>query len=341
MFSNDLLNKYLDAIDIEKAKVIRKLLPLYRLGLKTKEDILSEMQVHTGNRKTVYRYIIDRSTLTLEQIMCILSLYNITDIPGVDVVEWDEHIVVFVPEPQILITISEIMNKLTFVPDVIVSNELDQTFDLVMVPEVIVDIDIDSITINKPVLFVPEPIIMLDVQTGEKYEITFVPEPQIILSIPTADKTTLTFVPEPTILFGESGLFDIVLVPGVQIELESEVAPDDRVFYGVSQSELRPLTANFSALLSMVRSPIPGDLEIDFPRVAGYYIFALPAAADLRRSWYVDEDNRGAIGGSWDDVFSNAWPDPILQTHGGVSYKVYIGSYGTNFTKPVRVRSFI
>ena len=338
-FDNDLLQLYLDAIDIEKAKEIRKLLPLYRLGLRTKEDVLSRLQVHTGNENTIRRYIVNKATLTEQQLWCILSLYNIADLEGVEVVDFEDYLIVYVPTPEVLIAISEIIYRVTGVPDVIVILEdRPEQYDIVLVPEPTVDLAIDEIVIQHQITLVPEPIVLLNTQSGDRYTITFVPEVQVTLEN-SIGSFEITLVPEVQVSFGVFDIAVILYVPEVQVEIETVELPDDRIFYGVSTDPLRPSEADFSILTSELRSPVPDDLTIRFDGSVGYYILALPSAATVRRSWFVDEFNKGAIGGGWDDVFSNAWPNPILQIHGGKSYQVYIGSYATHFRNDVMFRT--
>lgn len=335
MFSNPLLQKYLDAVDIEKAKAIRRLLPLYRLGFKTQEDVLAELQVHTGYANTIHRYMVNRNILTYEQIICILRLYDITDLPGVEVIELTDYIVILVPEPQILIKISDIIFQIILVPDVLVEVEgAETTYNMVLVPEPQVIIDVDAIIAQLTISLVPEPQVFL-INTSDKVTITLVPEPQIIIDLPTSDQYTISLVPEPLVSLGGTGGFLISLVPEPQIIPETIAAPDDRIFYGVAEQPQRPATADFAQLLSMVMSPVPANLNVLYPSEVGYYILAIPASAALRRRWYVNEFNQGNIGGAIDPIFGNAWPDPILQMYAGKSYQVYIGNYATQFSQMI------
>jgi hypothetical protein len=338
-FDNDLLQLYLNAIDIEKAREIRNLLPLYRLGLRTKEDVLAKLQVHTGNENTIRRYIVNKDTLTEQQLWCILSLYNIADLEGVEVVNFEDYLVVYVPTPEVLIAISEAIYEITKVPDVIVMlEERPSQVDIVLVPEPTIQLAIDEIIAEYEITLVPEPIVLLNTETGDEYTITFVPEVQVTLAN-NYDDYEITLVPEVQVSLGIFDIAVILYVPEVQVTLETEELPDDRIYYGISTDPARPAVADFSILTSELRSPVPDDLTIRYDGSVGYYILALPAAATVRRSWYVDEFNKGPIGGSWDDVFSNAWPDPILQMYGGKTYQVYIGSYATQFLNEVIFRT--
>lgn len=335
MFSNQLLQKYLDAVDIEKAKAIRRLLPLYRLGFKTQEDVLAEMQVHTGYANTIHRYMVNRNILTYEQIMCILRLYDIADLPGVEVIELTDYLVVLVPEPQILLQISDIIFQITLVPDILIEIDgLQPEYTMVLVPEPQILINVDDIIAQLQIDLVPEPQVFLPVNY-DQFDIVFVPEPQITLDLPTGDQYQISLVPEPLISFGGVGGFVVSLVPEPQVEFELTASPDDRIYYGVAETVVRPAAATFSELLSMVMSPVPANLTLLYPREVGFYILAIPASSALRRRWYVNEFNQGRIGGDIDPIFGNAWPDPILQMYAGKAYQVYIGNYATQFSEAI------
>lgn len=335
MFTNDLLQKYLDAIDVKKAKAIRKLLPLYRLGLKSKDDVLAEIQVHTGYSKTIHRYIVNRDILTYEQIMHILSLYSISDIPGVVVTDFNDFIIISTPAPQVIFAISDIIFKITGVPDVLIEIEgLLPTYNMVLIPEPRIDINIDDIISQIDITLVPEPQVFT-LASADRYLIDFVPEPIVTTTLSLLDQMLITIVPEPIIGIGVHGGFVITVVPEPRITLETRAAIDDRIFFGIMTGNVRPEVATFETLLSMSLTPIPADLNMFFPAGVGYYVLALPASAALRRRWHVDDFNQGNIGGIIDPIFGNLWPDPILQVFGGRSYQVYITSYVTQFNRSV------
>lgn len=298
MYNYQVLKLYLNAIDVEKVKVIKKLLPFYRLGLKFRRCLISDLQIHTGYGKTIERYMENPKTLSNEELLWILSLYDISDIPAVEPILFDQYLIRVVPEPRIEVRMADIVYTILSVPE----------------PR----IEVEVLPSTRIITFIPEPRVEFTPIINIQYLITFVPE--LIMEIEriiVVQQYLITLVPEPS------------------VQVHPVPVSGSPILFGVDTAAVRPSVANFGILASMLINPIPSNLTITFPNAIGFYVLAIPFTAPIRTQWYVDNLNRGSIGGSVDPVFGNAWPAPIMQTFNGVPYNVYIGNYNTLFSSPV------
>lgn len=104
----------------------------------------------------------------------------------------------------------------------------------------------------------------------------------------------------------------------------------------VIQGTIRPTTVNLTHFNSVTLAA--GEPKrILFPDVVGFAAFALAYHIPLRRRWFISPLNQGNIGGLWEDVFMNLWPDPVLMPYMGILYRVYWTSYRTNFSQTVEL----
>lgn len=296
-----ILQQYLNAIDVEKGKVIQKLLPLYRLGLRTHKKIFRQLQIHSGYWNTVRRYMTNRNVLTQQQINNILSLYDIRNIPNIPSIIYNRHILTFIPEARVFFNV---------------------------------------LAVQLRIISVPEPRVFWDA-LPIRLSIAFVPEPRILFTTPAVIQRPITGVPEPRVMFVAPQIgqqFPMTFVPEPRVVNQIQTAGGARIFFGVDGAVSRPIFANFAALNPIVIDPIPADITLIFANTLGFYIIAIPVSAPVRNEWFVDNLNRGAIGGAIDPVFGNAWPEPVIQIHETVSYNVYIGNYRTIFSTPITFR---
>lgn len=299
MYQNSILQLYLNSIDVEKAKVVKKLLPSYRLGLMSQNRLLKRLQLHNGYAETIERYMQNPNILSNEDMSWILSLYDISNIPDTQAVRFTQHLVQQVPEPMIQVSITKVV------------------YNIVLMPEPTIQVEAISVTYN--LVLVPEPTIQIIGVIQTQRSLILVPEPTIILegALIITPATLITIVPEPT------------------IRVEAQVVADANVFFGVAAQVLRPHSADFATLQPLTINPIPSSFAVTFPNTIGFHILAVINTAPVRVQWVVDALNLGAIGGAVDPTFGNLWPNPITQTHNGRLYNVYITNYSTLFNLPV------
>ncbi len=342
MFNDDRLKKYIQAVEQEQEVLYPDLLSFYKVNLSPAKKTFKHIQIHEGYKQTIKRYIENRNTLTKEELLCILSLYSIEDLKEIEEVIGDgfyivsvpdiivmldhEHVgyqIVSVPIPEVILPL---VRQITSIPQVhVLLEEVIREYLITSLPDPIVELSGVELPLPEyPITSLPLPIIDLEGIVPLAPEIIGLPEPIVMLDslYPTHE---IISIPEPIVILGET------------------VSTDNKYFYGVFEIDphapyTRPTEANFTNLIVGFSNIIPDDLRISFPQATGFYIFAIPASAPIRRSWFVSERNQGPIGGAWDDPFSNLWPDPIQQVYQDVLYNVYISSYPTTFSADVYVK---
>jgi len=83
----------------------------------------------------------------------------------------------------------------------------------------------------------------------------------------------------------------------------------------------------------LVTSPVPSDpIPVPFNSLTDDFLwFAIPVVAGIKTEWYVDDTNRGNIGGPV-SFFGNLFPDPVTVTYNSISMYLYISTARTNVT---------
>lgn len=109
-------------------------------------------------------------------------------------------------------------------------------------------------------------------------------------------------------------------------------------YYGVIEGVVRPATVNFSLLTEVEYDPFDPvlPLEITFPEIVGWQVFAEPVEMPTRTRWEAGINNAGDIGPGPSQL-SNLWSAPTLQQYNGAWYKVYVTNYQTIFFNTVTV----
>jgi hypothetical protein len=100
----------------------------------------------------------------------------------------------------------------------------------------------------------------------------------------------------------------------------------DHYYMGVLPE--RPESIDFADLTKV--NVFPGRvLDVLFPDEVGYLVLCVPLWAREYVRWYVRSNNKGTIGGSIEDPYTNLFPAPDAVNIDGRYYRVYVSSYPT------------
>ncbi len=331
MIQDTLVHKYIDTIDLYKVDVAEDLLVLYRIGAGGKEEKIKELQLHNGYQQTLKRYLLNKSSLTPMEVLGILELYALRD---AEFTLPYGYYVVSIPTPNIRLHHSlQSVYGILYLPKPNIRYAKESIFGIASVPGVNV-----SKEVPLSVSYIPKPNVNI-LHGIQPYGILQTPLVNVVMH---GHAVQISSIPKPNMRFIEEEIdgHAIVSIPKPNIMSADEISLGNTYYYGVHQtgelSTPRPTSISFEGLIKVHTNTIESSLEIDFPRQTGYYIFAIPATAPLKKTWYISQYNSGMIGGSPEPIaFSNLWPDPLQQTYAGITYNVYVTSYATSVNEPI------
>ena len=366
--------KYIDVIDLYKVDVVNDLLTLYKIGADGKKVKIRELQLHNGYQQTLKRYLIDKSSLSSSEVIGILELYTLGDhafptghyqisvitvskvpAPNVKLHLTFEGLYAIDSVPLPIVRFGEkdwisvvslpAVNYKKIVAEGVVMMPTPNVRLLIPVPpqgiETVPKVNIKLVEPFIHIDSIPKPVVRFGEDDPSDYLVSSLPKPIINIGLIPAHYG-IDMTPLVNIRFGDfyHDVHNIISMPKPIAVNVDQIQIGGVYYYGVHETagrnEPRPTDANFENLVKAMVNTIPNELEIDFPRLTGYYIFAIPSTAMVKTHWFISNYNSGFIGGSPVPVSdANLWPDPIQQTYQGVTYNVYITSYATIINNPV------
>jgi len=101
---------------------------------------------------------------------------------------------------------------------------------------------------------------------------------------------------------------------------------------------VRPVLADINlGTFTRVNTEMFSPLTVNFGSTIGFPAVALPISKPLRTAWFITEQNQGAIGGTFDQVFQNLFPSPEVKSFQGILFRVYWTSYITQINSPIQL----
>jgi len=103
-------------------------------------------------------------------------------------------------------------------------------------------------------------------------------------------------------------------------------------YFGVVVGGARPTVIELAELNRAEYMQLT-QMQLVYPPITGWVIFAELTTAPLRTQWRIDNFS-GAIGGAV-SIDGNVWAAPTRQQFGGNWFNVYISNWQTRITQPV------